>query len=208
MFDLTRAVKLHARYDCNFKGDFRGAKGADGYPGLDGYSAYWDSGDDGGDGGDGGDGDDGASGSRVEVRIALLHGRPEDRPLLQVEAKDAARTERFLVDPRLGALTLDASGGAGGHGGSAGMGGIGGRNGGSSGENGQRGCGGSGGDGGEFDVAISPDARPYLSAVKFVNEGGASGSGEHPFSSWCRRPRDGERGPPPRVEAAPLAPLW
>lgn len=208
--ELRAELDIPLRYDGAFAVDFSGRDGSsgwDGSSGLDGSSGSSGSMDPnnpspGGDGTDGSSGSDGSNGGPgedalpVHVQIAFRQGPP---PLLEVSVSNAERTERFLVDPKGGSLTIKAEGGAGGSGGRGGRGGRGGSGGsgspsgrsGSDGMSGHDGWSGPAGRGGSITVTYDPRAKPHLSILKFFNRGGS-----------------GDNAPLPELHEEPVPPLW
>jgi len=185
-------IDVPVRYSCPEAAHFDGAKGGGGRLGDDGLpgapGAIGQPGGPGGPGQMGGPGRPGEPGDAVRVWVRLEPGAP--RPLLQVMAQSATHGGQviYLIDPAGGSLTLTANGGRGGPGGLGGGGGPGGAGGpeasgaaagagGPGGDGGQGGAGGPGGVGGSFQVTVSPEAQPYLGALRFVNAGGESGAG-------------------------------
>ncbi|MGZ3459939.1 MAG: hypothetical protein ACXU86_15710, partial [Archangium sp.] len=193
-------VPLSARYDCAFVADFSGkpghpgANGQNGSLGLDGHdipdasmssARRGISGGYGGPGANGSVGETGQGGDNVEVEVSLAGSA--EHPLLQVLTRgvSSGRSERFLVEPQGGSLTIRTHGGTGGAGGRGGIGGSGGQggdglppgNGGNGGAGGSGGNGGDGGPGGHILVRLTPEARAYQQVLRFENRGGLGGPG-------------------------------
>jgi hypothetical protein len=197
--ELRADLDIPLRYDKAFTADFSGragGSGLDGSSGMDGASGSSGSLDPnnpspGGNGSDGTNGSDGQDGGRgedalpVQVQVAF---RPGLRPLLQVSVSSTKKTERFLVDPKGGSLTIKAEGGEGGSGGRGGRGGRGGSGGmgfpsgssGSDGRSGWDGHAGAPGKAGAIFVTYDPQAKPYMGAVICLYREGASRTGPLP----------------------------
>lgn len=107
----------------------------------------------------------------------------------------AGRRRLYLVDPKGGALYVNADGGAAGSGGKGGSGGSGGSGGvgspsgnnGNSGHDGTNGFDGCPGKGGSITVTYDPQAKPFLNAAIHLSNRG---------------------GPTPVFIEAPVPPLW
>lgn len=202
---IQAELDVPVRYDRSYTAAFYGSNGSSGFGGVDGISGISGSmgsldpehpsaggdgsnGTNGSDGQDGGNGEDGPS---VQVRVAF---RQADHPLLQVGVSAGGQEKLFLVDPQGGSLTVSSvggsggSGGKGGRGGRAGSGGVGIPNGrdGSSGSDGRDGSDGRSGSAGSIAVTYDPQAKPFLSAIRFSTPG----------------------GPAPVFKEVPVSPLW
>jgi hypothetical protein len=203
--ELRAELDIPLRYDRAYSLNFSGNRGSDGLNGSDGTSGTSGStgsmdpnhpsaggnGTDGGNGSDGRDGDRGGDAPPVQILVRL---RPGGHPLLEASVSAKGDTERYLVDPQGGSLTVRADGGSGGSGGKGGRGGRGGSGGigspnGSSGHDGldgHNGLDGSQGRGGNITVTYDPQAGPYLDAIHLSNR----------------------NGPKPVFQEEPVAPLW
>jgi hypothetical protein len=194
--DLHADLDIPITYDYNFVANLSGAPGSDGLNGSDGLPGSPGSlgstdpnnpspggnGGNGTDGSNGGDGDNGGNAPPVQVRVTL---RPGTHPLLQASVVAAGKQRLYLIDPRGGALTVEADGGRGGSGGSGGIGTPNGSSG-NSGSDGRNGFDGSPGKGGSITVTYDPQVQPYLTAIRLSNKG----------------------GPPPLFKEEAVAPLW
>ena len=203
--DVHAELDIPVRYNFSFISNFLGSPGSSGLNGIDGLSGSSGSmgsidpnnpspggnGSDGSDGTNGQDGSPGYDGPPVQIRVALRAG---SHHLLQVAVSAQGRERFFLVDPLGGSLTVNdyggsgGSGGRGGRGGSGGSGGIGIPNGmsGQSGSDGRNGSDGAQGRGGIITMTYDPLARPYLGAIRLFSR----------------------NGPSPRLNEAPVPPLW
>jgi len=203
--DLRAELDIPITYDYNFVASFSGSPGSSGMNGTDGIDGISGSmgsmdpnnpspggnGTNGGDGSNGQDGGNGGDAPPVQIRVALRSGA---HPLLQVSVSAAGKQRLYLVDPRGGALTVKADGGAGGSGGRGGSGGHGGSGGigtpngsnGMDGTSGRNGFDGSLGNGGSITVTYDPQAKPFLTAIHLSSKG----------------------GPAPQFREEPVAPLW
>lgn len=188
-----RDLDIPITYDYNFIANFSGAPGSSGFNGADGMAGSSGSmgstdpnnpspGGDGGNGTNGSDGQDGGNGGDapdVQVRVTLRAGT---EPLLQLSVAAVGKTRLYLVDPKGGALSILANGGAGG------SGGIGSPSG-SSGlarQDGRSGFDGSPGRGGSISVTYDPQVKPYLAILHLSNRG----------------------APAPEFTESPVGPLW
>jgi len=203
--DLRAELNIPITYDYLFVANYTGSVGSSGLNGSDGIDgtsgsmgsidlnnpAPGGNGTNGTDGGNGWDGGNGGDAPPVDIRVALRSGA---HPLLQISVSATGKERFYLVDPRGGALTVKAEGGAGGSGGRGGRGGRGGSGGigtpngssGMDGASGRNGFDGSPGRGGSITVIYDPQARPFLGAIHLSNQG----------------------GPPPVFREEPVASLW
>jgi hypothetical protein len=202
--DVTAELDIPVRYDAHFTADYSGAPGADGAKGSDGNAGYDGApgstdpkdpkpGGSGGDGESGGNGENGQPGEAGEhVDVWVTRKETNGRSLLQVKVAGSSE-QLFLVDPNGGSLVVKADGGAGGAGGAGGQGGRGGSGGAGnpSGCDGNSGWAGEGGAAGTIAVTVDPQAKPFLSALSFLN-----------------RNASGYAGPPPIITEARVPPLW
>ena len=210
---VSSSTVLSARYNCSFAVDFAGRDGEKG-PNqpfeLSKAGAHGTSGQNstinsttgsyigrGGNGGVGFDGRDGLSGTgggpggEISASISRFEHPFTNQTLLQVVVQGTTpsspnlTTERVLINPDGGSLTIDIQGGIGGTGGSGETGGNGGRGGlgdpkglgGRGGNGGDGGIGGNGGTGGSATLVFDMNTRDYVDRIMVDNDGGAPGEG-------------------------------